>query len=162
MNIETYQKLKKRLNNRKVWYFTGPPEKKPNALLAIIPSDSSVTIDHQQLCNNLYDRLKTLSTTETIKIEQRILSIEFVPLSCILSSHDISNQFIIDCDTIETKRHLMETPLKIVSNKQSVTLEFQSYDETMQREYEKFVKSEKYRELIKIHDAAVKRTSSTK
>jgi hypothetical protein len=56
----------------------------------------------------------------------------------------------------------METPLKIVSNKQSVTLEFQSYDETMQREYEKFVKSEKYRELIKIHDAAVKRTSSTK
>jgi len=162
MNIETYQKLKKRLNNRKVWYFTGQPEKKPNALLAIIPSDSSITIDHQQLCNNLYDRLKTLSTTETIKIEQRILSIEFVPLSCILSSHDISNQFIIDCDTIETKRHLMETPLKIISNKQSVTLEFQSYDETMQREYEKFVKSEKYRELIKIHDAAVKRTSSTK
>lgn len=162
MDIETYQKLKKRLNNRKVWYFNEPPSKKPNALLAIIPSDSSINIVHQHLFDALYDHLKTLLINENSNIKDRILSIEFVPLSCILSSHDISNQFIIDCDTIETKRHLMETPLKIVSNKQSVTLEFQSYDETMQREYEKFVKSEKYRELIKIHDAAVKRTSSTK
>jgi hypothetical protein len=56
----------------------------------------------------------------------------------------------------------MEKPLKVVSNKQSVMLEFQSYDETMQREYEKFIKSEKYRELVKNHDAAVKRSSSTK
>jgi len=53
----------------------------------------------------------------------------------------------------------MDKPLKIVSNKQSAMIELHSYDENMQREYEKFVKSEKYRELIKNHDATVKRTS---
>ncbi len=160
MNIETYQKLKKRLNNRKVWHFDGPPEKKPNALLAILPSDSSIHIDHERLFDNLYDRLKTFSTNENSNIDQQILSIEFVPLSCILNSHDIPNQFIIDCDTIETKRQLMENPLKIVVNKQSTMIELHSYDENIQREYEKFVKSEKYRELLKIHDAAIKRTST--
>jgi len=162
MNIETYQKLKKRLNNRKVWYFDGPPQKRPNALLAIIPSDSSINIDHQCLFDALYDRLKTLLTDENSNIDERILSIEFVPLSCILSSNDMPNQFIIDCDTIETKRQLMDKPLKILLNKQSITIELQSYDENMHREYEKFNKSEKYRELIKNHDAAVKRKTSNK
>jgi len=162
MDIETYQKLKKRLNNRKVWHFNGPPSKKPNALLAIIPSDSSINIVHQHLFDALYDRLKTSLTNENSNIEDRILSIEFVPLSCILNSNDIQNQFIIDCDTIETKRQLMNKPLKIISNKQSIIIELQSYDENIQREYEKYIKSEKYRELIKNHDAAVKRTSSKK
>lgn len=158
MNEETYQKLKKRLSNRKVWYFSGPPAKKPNALLAVIPIDATMNIDHQQLCQNLYERLKTVSND----IEQRILSIEFVPLSCILNSYDISNQFIIECDSLETKQQLMEKSLKITSNKQSIVLEFQSYDEIMQREYDKYIKSEKYRELIKTHDAAVKRSSTKK
>jgi hypothetical protein len=162
MRIETYQKLKKRLSNRKVWYFDRSPEKKPNALLAVVSSDSSINIDHQRLLDALYDRLKTVSTDENCNIEERIVSIEFVPLSCILNSHDIPNQFIIDCDTLETKRQLMDKPLKIVLNKQSTMMELQSYDENMKREYEKFIKSEKYRELVKNHDAAIKRTSSTK
>jgi hypothetical protein len=162
MDIETYQKLKKRLNNRKVWYFNEPPSKKPNALLAIIPSDSSINIVHQHLFDALYDHLKTLLINENSNIKDRILSIEFVPLSCILNSNDIQNQFIIDCDTIETKRQLMDKPLKIVSNKQSIIIELQSYDENIQREYDKYIKSEKYRELIKNHDVAVKRTSSKK
>jgi hypothetical protein len=162
MNIETYEKLKKRLNNRKVWYFEEAPEKKPNALLAILPSDSSINIDHQRLYDALYDRLKTSLTNGDSISEQRIVSIEFIPLSCILNSNDISNQFIVDCDTIETKRQLMDKPLKISLNKNSAMIELHSYDEDMQREYEKFIKSEKYRELIKTHDASVKRTTSKK
>lgn len=162
MATETYQKLKKRLSNRKVWYFSGPPEKKPNAVLAIPSSDSSIDIDHQRLLDALYDRLKTSSTNEDSNVEGQILSLEFVPLSCILNSREIPNQFIVDCDTIETKQKLMEKPLKIVSNKHSTMIEFQSYDESMHREYEKFNKSEKYRELIKNHDDAVKRLSKTK
>jgi len=162
MKIETYQKLKKRLNSRKVWHFDGPPEKKPNALLAILPPDLSIHIDHQRLFDALYDRLKTSLTNENFNIEQQILSIEFVPLSCILNSNEISNQFIIDCDTIETKRQLMDKPLKILLNKQTTIIELQSYDENIQREYDKFIKSEKYRELIKNHETAVKRTSSKK
>ena len=162
MKTETYEKLKKRLNNRKVWYFDGPPSKKPNALLAILPIDSTIPIDHQRLYEALYDRLKTLPMNDDVNLEQRILSIEFVPLSCILNSSDIPNQFIVDCDTIETKKQLMDKPLKISLNKQSAMIELQSYDENMQREYEKFIKSEKYRELIKNHDAAVKRTTTKK
>ncbi|CAF2468341.1 unnamed protein product [Rotaria sp. Silwood2] len=162
MNTEIYQKLKSRLNSRKVWYFNGPPEKKPNALLAILPPDVTINIDHQRLFDALIERLKTSATKENYNIEQQILSIEFVPLNCILNSNDISSQFVIDCDTIETKQQLMEKPLKIVLNKQSIIIELCSYDENMHREYEKFVKSEKYRELIKNHDTAVKRTSKTK
>lgn len=162
MSAETYQKLKKRLNSRKVWHFDGPPEKKPNALLIIIPSDTTIFIDHQRLLDALYDRLKTESTMESPTIEDKILSIEFVPLNCILNSSDISNQFIVDCDTLETKQKLMENPLKIVVNKNSLLLELLSYDETIHREYDKFIKSEKYRELIKTHDSAVKRASKTK
>jgi hypothetical protein len=157
MNLETYQKLKRRLNARKVWYFSAPPEKKPNALLAIIPSNASFSIDHQRLLDCLYERLKSLPINENINIQQRILSIEFIPLSCILDEHEISNQFIIDCDTHETKQQLIDKPLKLNLNKHSITIELQSYDENMQREYEKFIKAEKYRELIKNHDAAIKR-----
>ena len=157
MKLETYEKLKQRLHNRKIWYFTEPPEKKPNALLAVLPLDSPIDIDHQRLIDCLYDHLKTLPTNENIDITQRILSIEYFPLSCILNSHDISNQFIIDCDTQETKRQLMDKPLKLNSKKHSATIELHSYDETMQKEYDKFIKAEKYRVLIKNHDEAVKR-----
>ena len=162
MNTETYEKLKKRLSNRKVWYFDNPPEKKPNALLAILPTDSSISIDHQRLYDALYDRLKTVLTDQNSNLTGRILSIEFMPLSCILNSSDIPNQFIVDCDSKETKKQLMDKPLKISVNKQSAMIELRSYDEDMQREYEKFIKSEKYRELIKNHDAAVKRTTTKK
>ena len=162
MTVETYQKLKKRLINRKVWHFDRPPEKKPHALLAILPTELSTRIGHQRLLDAFYDRLKSGPTDENSPVDQRILSIEFIPLSCILNSSDIPNQFVIDCDTNETKQQLMEKPLKITVQKQSVLLELQSHDESMQREYEKFVKSEKYRELIKNHDEGKKRTSSTK
>lgn len=162
MQIETYQKLKKRLNNRKVRYFSGQPEKKPNALLAILPLDTPITITHQQLYDNLIDRLKSISNEEKTNIEEQIISIEFVPMSCILNSNDTPNEFIIECNTNETKRLLMEKSLKFVANKQTVHIDLQSYDEIIHREYEKFIKSEKYRELIKNHDAAVKRTTATK
>ena len=162
MKIETYQKLKKRLNNRRVWYFSEPPEKKPNALLATITSDTFNNINHQRLYDVIHDHLKSLAAQGGSNIENKILSIEFVPLSCILNSNDAQNQFIVDCDDVETKQKLMEKPLKIASNRQLTTIELCSYDESMQKEYEKFLKSEKYRELIKKHDAAVKRLSAKK
>ncbi|CAF1061835.1 unnamed protein product [Rotaria sordida] len=160
MKIETYQKLKKRLSHRKIWHFSEPPEKKPNALLANLPLDFSIYINHQYLLDCLYDHLKTLSFDENFIKNDQILSIEFVPLSCILNSDDIQNQFIIDCDSIETKDKLMEKPLKISLNKQTSTIELRSYDYEIHREYEKSIKAEKYRELIKNHEEAIKRTST--
>ncbi|CAF1215086.1 unnamed protein product [Adineta steineri] len=157
MAIKTYEKLKKRLNKRKVWYFSRPPEKKPYALLAILPANLSNDIHHQQLLDCLYDRLKTFSMNESSDIKKYILSIEFIPLNLILDSNDISNQFIIDCDSIETKQQLMEKPLKFNLDNHSITIDLHSYDEDIQREYDKFIKAEKYRELIKNHDDAVKR-----
>lgn len=162
MNLETYQKLKKRLKNRKIWYFNGPPEKKPNALLAIIPIDLSISINHQRLFDALFEHLKTISTDENFESNNKILSIEFVPLSCILNSYDIENQFIIDCDTIQTKQKLMEKPMKISSSKQTITIELHSYDDEMHKEYERSNKAEKYKELIKNHDEAIRQSSSIK
>ena len=162
MTLETYQKLKKRLTTRQVWYFNGPPEKKPNALVALIPIDTSQRIDHQRLLEALYEKIKSFPSDENVQFDQRILSLEFFPLSCILNSIEISNQFVIECDTKETKQQLMESPLKIPMNKQIILIDLISYDENMRREYEKFIKAEKYRELIKTHDEAKKRASSMK
>ena len=162
MTLETYQKLKKRLTTRQVWYFNGPPEKKPNALIALIPIDGSMRIDHQRLLDALHERIRSFSTDDSVAIDQRILSLEFIPLNCILNSNEISNQFVIECDTNETKQQLMENPLKMLLHKQTVPIDLISYDENMRREYEKFIKAEKYRELIKNHDEAKKRASSMK
>ncbi|CAF3090212.1 unnamed protein product, partial [Rotaria sp. Silwood2] len=160
MKIETYQKLKKRLSHRKIWYFREPPEKKPNALLEILPFDLSININHQHLLDYIYDHLKNLSIDEIFVKNDQILSIEFMPLSCILNSNDIQNQFIIDCHSIEIKHKLIEKPMKISFNKQSFTIELRSYDDYMHNEYDKSIKAEKYRELIKNHDQAIKRTST--
>jgi hypothetical protein len=160
MKLDTYQKLKRRLNASKVWYFTAPPEKKPNALIAVLPSNVSIQIDHQRLFDCLMESLKSSMPNENLNIQNKILSIEFIPLSCILDSYEVSNQFIIDCDTNETKQQLLDKPLKINLQKQLISIELQSYDENIRREYEKSVKAEKYRELINIHDQAVKRKST--
>ncbi|CAF4221149.1 unnamed protein product, partial [Rotaria magnacalcarata] len=76
MTLETYQNLKKRLNHRKIWYFDGPPEKKPNALLAILSIDSYVNMNHQRLLDCLYDQLKVVSVNENFDRKDQILSIE--------------------------------------------------------------------------------------
>lgn len=162
MNLETYEKLKQRLRNRKIWYFPNSPEKKPNALIAVLPLNHSHSISHQQLLDCLYDRLKSSSNEQNLDVKERIISIEFVPLSCILDSFDIPNQFVIDCDGNETKKELIEKPLKVNLNKQSITIELLSYDEVMRKEYEKSIKAEKYRQLVKNHDQAVKRVSGKK
>lgn len=162
MKIDTYHKLKKRLHNRKIWYFNGPPEKKPNALLAILPSDSSINMNHLSLLDCLYQQLKSFFTNE-INIEEHILSMEFIPLNCIWNSDDIQNQFIIDCHTIKTKEYLLEKPLKVfLDNKNSFIIELRSYDEYMQNEYEKSMKANHYRQLIKNHDEAIQRISKKK
>ena len=160
MNLDTYQKLKQRLRNHKLWYFSCPPEKKPHALIAVLPVSHSVSIQHQQILDCLYDRLKSSSIEQNLNVKHRILSIEFLPLICILDSFDIPNQFVIDCDNSETKKELIDKPLKLNVNKQSITIELLSYDEVMRKEYEKSIKAEKYRQLIKNHDQAVKRTSA--
>lgn len=162
MPLETYQKLKKRLSNKKVWYFSGPPEKRPNSIIAIIPADAPFEVDHQCLLNAIYEHLKNVETHQDQSANERILSIEYVPLSCLLSSSEVSNQFIIDCDEHQTKQTLLGTPLKISLHKQSVNIEFQSHDELMQKEFEKFIKSEKYHELLKNHENGRKKVSANK
>ena len=162
MALDVYRKLKKRLRSHKVWYFHDRPSKKPNALLVVLPSDCASHVDHQSLLDTLYDRLRVLFPDQKSDVKRRIVSIEFVPLTCILDSSDVSNQFIIDCDTSETKQRLLGTPLTLARRKVSIVLELQSYDDSMQREYEKYIKAEKYRELIKSHEDAVQRASSAK
>lgn len=162
MNLDTYKKIKQRLSHRKLWYFSGPPEKKVNAVVITLPVEYPSKITHEKLLDLLYDRLKSFPTDENIKIRQRILSIEYLPLSCIFSSFDVANQFVVDCDGNETKQHLLDKPLTVIIHKHSIALEIQSYDEYIQREYQKYLKAEKYRELIRNHDEAVKRSTTHK
>ena len=162
MNLDTYNKIKTRLGHQKVRYFSEKPEKKINAILAIIPIELTTNIHHQSLLDSINEQLKHLSTNENENLQQRILSLEFIPLSCILSSFDISNQFIIECNSNETKQYLIDKPLKINLNKQTITLDLLSYDDYMQKEYEKFIKSERYKQLLKNHDQAIHKHSATK
>ncbi|CAF0998451.1 unnamed protein product [Adineta ricciae] len=162
ISSKTYEKLKTRLSNCQVRYFSHPPEKRPCSLLAILPANYSTSINHQQLLECLYDRLKTLFTHDKIDIKQRILSLEFLPLTCILDSNGVSNQYIINCDTIDTKQKLMSKPMKLYANKQLFFIELHSYDEDLQKEYEKFLQAENYRELIQNYLPTIKRISRKK
>lgn len=157
MKIETYQKLKQRLIQQKIRFFSDAPEKKPNALIAILPANLSQTITHQCLLDGLAEHWQSSAENDEFDIEQKIVSLEFVPLTCILDSYHISNEFIIDCDCQQTKQELVDKTLKIQLKKQMISVDLFSYDEHMRKEYQKFLKSEKYRELIKNHEHAVKR-----
>jgi len=157
MKIETYQNLKQRLTHQKVRFFSDRPDKKPQALIVILPKNLSQTITHKCLLDALGDHLKSSLTDEDFDIEQKIVSIEFVPLTCILDSYQIANEFIVDCDCQQTKQEFLDQTLKIQLKKQTISIELHSYDEHMRKEYERFLKSEKYRELIKNHERAVKR-----
>ncbi|CAF1354463.1 unnamed protein product, partial [Didymodactylos carnosus] len=160
LKLETYKKLKQRLNARKVWFFNDIPQKKPNALLCSMPND--LNLNHKQLLDLLYEILQTDSGRTDVS--RKILSLEYVARSVILNSVEVNDQWIIDCDTKETKNQLKEKGLKIsVGNHQRhpLIIELRSYDEEIQKEYEKFLKSEKYRELIRTHDESIKKLAKT-
>ena len=53
----------------------------------------------------------------------------------------------------------MRKSMKLHANKQSFFIELHSYDEDLQKEYEKFLQAEKYRELIQNYQPAIKRIS---
>ena len=56
----------------------------------------------------------------------------------------------------------MSKPVKLHVEKQLFVIELHSYDEDIQKEYEKFLQAEKYRELIQNYQPAIKRTSRKK
>lgn len=82
MNLDTYKKIKQRLSHKKIRYFTGPPDKKPNALIIVLPVEYPSRLTHQKLFDILVERLKSLPMEENNNVENRIVSIEFIPLSC--------------------------------------------------------------------------------
>ena len=162
MNVDTYDKLNKRLNRCKVWHFDGPPEKKVNAFIALIPLDSTIQLTHQRFLEALNEHLNSSSNKNNCTDQQEeILSIEFVPMSCILNSNEVEDHFIVDCRTIQSKQRILEKPLKVCFNNRTIPMELFSYDEYMEKQYHKAIKAEKYRQLLNNHRQALRRTSST-
>jgi hypothetical protein len=156
LDLDTYKQIQSRLKHRTVCFFTERPASRANALIVILPINHSLNIHHQDLFDILYEQVKRLSDDDNIDIHQRILSLEFVPSTCVFGSLDLANYFVVDCDRIETKQHLLSSPLRFTHDHQSFPLELHSYDEYIQREYDKYLKAEKYKELIKQHEQAIR------
>ena len=132
-----YKKLKERVSNNKVMWFNGPPDRKP---MAIIFEYAGVEIGHQTVLDEVNQYLK--------EIDGFVESVEFVPRSVHFGSVYVENFWILTLNNMNTKFFTLTNGIRINNEKISV----KSYDEFIFTEYEKFIRNEKYKLLIKNHE----------
>lgn len=81
----------------------------------------------------------------------RAVCLEFVPRSVQLGSVYVENQWILTLDCQKTKFFCITNGLRLGGD----GVEVQSYDEFIFKEFERFIRVEKYKHLIKNHEKAV-------
>lgn len=135
-----YKKLKEKVTANKCMSFNGPPERRP---LDVIFEYAGVDIEHQTILDEVNKYLK--------HIGGHVKSLEFVPRSVHFGSVYVENQWILSLSDQNTKFFTISNGIQIKDEKISV----KSYDEFIFGEYERYVRNEKYKQLIKNHEKAV-------
>ena len=79
------------------------------------------------------------------------MSLEFVPRTVHFGSVYVDNQWILTLDSQHTKFYAITKGIRVDGEQ----IEVQSYDEFIFNEFEKFVRVEKYKNLIRGHEKAV-------
>lgn len=147
LKITAYRNLKEKVNTTKIMWFNGPPDRKPLSVIFEIGGDE---IGHEKIIEEATKALKN-----TPKKGAHLVSIEFVPRSVHLGSVYVENQWILTLDSQDTKFFLTHNGINIDGHLATV----QSYDEFIFSEFEKFIRVEKYKNLIKNHEKAVEKNS---
>jgi hypothetical protein len=135
-----YKKLKEKINSNKCMWFNSPPERRP---IDVIFEYAGVDMEHQTVLDEVNKYLKPIGGY--------VKSVEFIPRSVHLGSVYVENQWILTVSDQNTKFFLITNGVQIKDEKINV----KSYDEFIFSEYEKFIRNEKYKQLIKNHERAV-------
>ena len=121
-------------------WFNGPPDRKP---LSVIFEYAGVDIGHQTILDEVNSYLNSVSGF--------VESVEFVPRSVHFGSVYVENLWILTLNNMNTKFSTISNGIKIKDEKINV----KSYDEFIFSEYEKFIRNEKYKLLIKNHEKSI-------
>ena len=138
--MTAYRNLKEKVNATKTMWFNGPPERKPMSVIFEYGGDE---FGHEKILEDVVECLK--------RTKGRAVSLEFVPRSVHYGSVYVENQWILTLSDQVTKFFTITHGIKI-GNEQ---VDVQSYDEFINYEFEKFIRVEKYKNLIKNHEKAV-------
>lgn len=142
-----YKKLKEKVNANKCMWFNSAPERRP---LDVIFEYAGVDIEHQTVLDEVNKYLR--------EIGGYVKSVEFIPRSVHTGSVYVENQWILSLSDPNTKFFTITNGIQIKEEKIVV----KSYDEFIFSEYERFVRNEKYKQLIKNHEKAVQLSNKQK
>lgn len=140
LKVTAYKNLKEKVSSTKTMYFNGPPDRKPMSVIFEYDGDE---FGHEKIIDEV---------TKTLKpIGGHVVSLEFVPRSVHYGSVYVDNQWILTLNSQNTKFFAITNGIKIDDEQINV----QSYDEFIFTEFERFIRVEKYKQLIKNHEKAV-------
>lgn len=136
----------------KVMWFPCAPERRPLSVIFELPTsdDTGGDLGHQMILDEVNAYVQHLGG--------RVEGVEFVPRSVLLNSVYVDNMWIVTLNDSNTKFYTINNGIEIRGRKYAA----RSYDEFIFAEYEKFVKTEKYKQLIRNHEKAVQTTQSRK
>ena len=139
-----YKKLKEKVSKAKVMWFASPPERKP---FSVIFEYAGLDINHETILEEANKYLKDVGG--------HVISLEFVPRSVLLNSVYVENLWILNLNDNSTKFFAITNGIKI--NEETVNCK--SYDEFIFAEYENFIRTEKYKQLIKNHEKSIEKAN---
>ncbi len=131
-------------------WFSGPPQRRPLSVIFELTGGGGGDTDnigHQAVLDeaNAY-------------LTGRVDSVEFVPRSVLLGSVYVDNMWILTVSDAATKYQAINNGICIRGRKCIV----RSYDDFIFDEYQKFVKTEKYKQLIRNHEKAVHQSQTAR
>jgi hypothetical protein len=142
-----YKKLREKVSKARVMWFAVPPERKP---MGVIFEYAGVDLGHSQILDEVNKYLG--------EIGGHVEGLEFVPRTVHCNSVNVENMWILTLSDMNTKFYAITNGLMIKNHKVPV----KSYDEFIFGEYEKFIRNEKYKQLIKNHEKAVEKSQKKK
>lgn len=133
-------------------WFSCPPERRPHSVVFELATSEDVDGDlgHHAILDELNAYVK--------HVGGRVESVEFIPRSVLLNSVYVDNMWIITFNDSNTKFYAINNGIEIRGRKYTA----RSYDEFIFAEYEKFIKTEKYKQLIKNHEKAVQTSQNAR
>ena len=140
LKVTAYKNLKEKVSTTKTMHFNGPPDRKPMSVIFEYDGDE---FGHEKIIDEVTKTLKPCNG--------HVVSLEFVPRSVHYGSVYVDNQWILTLNSQNTKFYAITNGIKIDEEQISV----QSYDEFIFTEFERFIRVEKYKSLIKNHEKAV-------
>ena len=138
------KKLKDKVSGTKIMWFNGPPERRP---LSVIFEFDNAEYGHETILKEADNYLRA--------IDGRVVSLEFVPRSVHMGSVYIENQWILTLNSQNSKYLLVTNGVRIKDE----IIPVKSYDEFIFNEYERFIRVEKYKHLIRNHEKAVQQAA---